>query len=199
MTAFLLYLQTKYLLIAVAVTIPGSKDRRPASLLLHHTRSISPVNTISRKSVYFFCKKKRPPYGKEVIWKERVRPSSPGAVVSDCTKVLEEENFPALIFLLFPRFLLGPLPAAILPSENLSVKVTANFRSLCKELRGSTPGPIGVAVERSLFSYLTINPGEGNNSSFLGSASEFDSCWNLRTIVENIVFHGKQKPPSQQI
>ena len=122
----------------------------------------------------------------------------PGAVVSDCTKGSEEENFPALVFLLFPRLFLGPLPAGILPGANLSVEVTANFRGFCKELRGSTPGSVGVTVERSLFSYFTIKPGEGNNSSFLGGASEFDSCRNLRTIVENIVFHGKQKPPSQQ-
>lgn len=110
----------------------------------------------------------------------------------------EEENFPALVFLLFPRLLLGPLPAGILPGANHSIEVPANFRRLFEEFWGSAPGTIGVTVERSLFSYLTINPGEGNNSSFLRSASEFDSCRNLRTIVENIVFHGKQKPPSQQ-
>lgn len=119
--------------------------------------------------------------------------SSPGAVVSDCTKVLEEDDFPVRVFFLFPRFPPSPLPAAILPGANHSIEVPANFRRLFEEFWGSSPGSIGVTVERSLFSCLTINPGEGNNSSFLGGASEFDSCRNLGTIVENIVFHGKQK------
>lgn len=125
-------------------------------------------------------------------------PFFPGSGSFGLHQVLEEDDFPVLVFFLVLRFLPSPLPAAVLPGENLPVEVTANFRSLCKELRGSSPGSIGVAVERSLFSYLPINPGEGNNSSFLGGASESDSCRNLGTITENIVFHRKQKPPSQQ-